>query len=957
MKPVRVIVALAIVAVLAMPVYILFVISPAVTQLVERNAQEEALSVATHLASMLLSNNVLPGRDLLPADFSPEVEKVRKDFRIIMVKVYSSAGVVIYSTDPAYLGQVNSEEYFRNMVSKGRVCSKIVRQKAKTLEGETAESDVAEIYVPLMKAGVFSGAFEIYYDVSGRISNLNRVMSHAYAVLFATVTLLLGLTGAALSRAVKNMRERDMARKEWENTFDAVTDPIMILDPQFRMLRINKAMGQWLGIAPDKAVGLTCHQHVHCTEEPIPDCPHRKLIQDHQVHTEEVHEARTDTHHAVTVFPIFDAKGDLAASVHYAKDITKRKKAEQELINAEAKYRIVADNAYAWEFWMAPDGSYLYTSPSCGRITGYMPEEFASDSGLFLRIVHPEDRQRVAEHQRTARNQATAGEIQFRIVCRDGTVRWMSHVCQPIYDGQGQHLGVRGSNYDISKRKDAEAELRETAESLAEAQRIAHIGSWELDLRSNKLQWSDEIYRIFDIDRSLFGASFEAFVELVHPDDRLFVRDAYTNSVRERIPYDIVHRLLMKDGSIKYVQERCETHYDEAGNAVCSMGTVQDITERKRDEEAIERQLKFMTALSDIGMAISSSLDMRVTLNILLDRLKAQLGVDAADVMMLDQDTLYLSCAAALGFRTSAIRKISLRIGMGHAGRAAMERRTLIIADLGDTLTRSLREEGFISYIAVPLISQGKIKGVLEIFQRRCFEPGDEWLGYLELIAAQAAIAIDNASLYDSLQRSNMELTLSYDATLEGWGRTLEFRDEDTMGHTARVANMTVRFARKMGLDEREIVHVRRGALLHDIGKIGISDAILLKPGRLNDDERDIMQRHPDYAYRLLAPIPFLRPSLDIPYCHHEKWNGTGYPRGLKGEEIPLSARIFSVVDVWDALLSVRSYREPWPLEKVKDYIGALSGTEFDPAVVDCFLKILDEQGSDGMTWSAELSC
>lgn len=944
MKSVRIISALAILAVMSLPIYIFLIISPAVTRLVEKNAQEEALSIANHLAVMLIRDDVLPGRDLLPADFSDEVDKVRKDFSIMRVKVFSSAGEVVYSTDPSFLGQVNAGDYFRNIVAKGMVYSKIVRQKAKTLESETAEIDMAETYVPLMKGGVFSGAFEIYYDVSGRIGNLKRVMSHAYAVLLATVIVLLGLTGAALSRAVRNMKERDMAREEWENTFDAVTDPIMILDSQFRMLRINRAMGEWLGTDPDKAVGMTCYRHVHCSEEPILGCPHKKLLEDHKVHTEEVYEARTDTHHAVTVFPIFDAKGELAASVHYAKDITKRKKAEQELLRAEAKYRIVADNAYAWEFWMAPDGRYVYTSPSCKRITGYLPDEFTADPGLFLQIIHPEDREVVAEHQRLAQSQATAGEIQFRIICRDGAIRWMSHICQPIYDEHGSHLGVRGSNYDISIRKEAEAAFQESAESLAEAQRIAHIGSWQLDLRSNALQWSDEIYRIFDIDQLRFGASFEAFLDLVHPEDRQFVKDAYTKSVRERSPYDIVHRLLMKDGSIKYVQERCETHYDQAGDAVCSIGTVQDITERKRDEEAIERQLKFMTALSDIGMAISSSLDMRVTLSILLDRLASQLGVDAADVMLLDQDTLYLSCAAALGFKTPAIRKISLRMGMGHAGRAALERRTLIIADLGDTLTRSLREEGFISYIAVPLISQGKIKGVLEIFQRKCFEPGDEWLGYLELISAQAAIAIDNASLYDSLQRSNMELTLSYDATLEGWGRTLEFRDEDTMGHTARVAGMTVRFARRMGLEEREIVHIRRGALLHDIGKIGISDAILLKPGRLNDSERDIMQRHPDYAYRLLAPIPFLRPSLEIPYCHHEKWDGTGYPRGLKGEEIPLSARIFSVVDVWDALLSARSYREAWSLERVRDHIQSLSGTEFDPAVVDCFLKILDEK-------------
>ncbi len=954
MKPVRVIAVLAIVAVLSLPVYIFLVISPAVTGLVEKNADEEALSVASHLATMLLRDNITPGHGQLPADFPLEVEKIRKDFKIMRVKVYSSAGEVVYSTDPAFLGQVNSEDYFRNKVARGKVHVKIARQRAITLEGETAEIDVAETYVPLMKAGVFSGAFEIYYDVSGRISNLKSVMSHAYAILFATVIVMLGLTEAALKNAAKSLKERDMARQEWENTFDAVTDPIMILDTQFRMRRINRAMGTWLGTTPDKAVGMTCYRHVHCAKEPIPECPHKKLLQDHKVHTEEVYEARTDTYHAVTVYPILDAKGVLAASVHYAKDITKRKKVEQELLNAEAKYRIVADNAYAWEFWMAPDGSYVYTSPSCKRITGYLPEEFASDPGLLLRIVHPEDRERVAEHQRTAQNQAMTGEIQFRILRSDGSLRWMSHVCQPIYDEQGHHLGVRGSNYDISIRKEAEAALRESEKLLRTIVESEPECVKLLSSDGTLIMMNPAGLAMLEAE-SLDDVKGQNVAQLVDPEYREPFRSLIEDVFQGRSG-----KLEFKVTGLKGRQRWLDTHAvplrDDNDEIIALLGITRDITDRKRDEESIERQLKFMTALSDIGMAISSTLDMRVTLNILLDRLTSQLGVDAADVMLLDQDTLYLNCAASLGFKTPAIRKISPRIGMGHAGRAALERRTLIITDLRDTLTHSLRDEEFISYVAVPLISQGKIKGVLEIFQRKRFVPSTEWLSFLELLSAQAAIAIDNASLFDSLQRSNMDLTLSYDATLEGWGRTLEFRDEDTMGHTARVANMTVRFARMMGFDEREIVHVRRGALLHDIGKISIPDAILLKPGLLSDDELEIMQRHPDYAYRLLAPIQFLRPSLDIPYCHHEKWDGSGYPRGLKGEEIPLSARIFSVVDVWDALLSDRPYRVAWPLEKVKEYIQSRSGTEFDPHVVDCFLKIIDEQKSDDMHQSTEFS-
>jgi putative nucleotidyltransferase with HDIG domain len=191
------------------------------------------------------------------------------------------------------------------------------------------------------------------------------------------------------------------------------------------------------------------------------------------------------------------------------------------------------------------------------------------------------------------------------------------------------------------------------------------------------------------------------------------------------------------------------------------------------------------------------------------------------------------------------------------------------------------------------------------------------------------------------LHRSNLELALAYDATIEGWSRALDLRDKETEGHSQRVAELTVRMARSMGMSESELVHVRRGALLHDIGKMGIPDAILLKPGPLKAEERAIMNRHPEYAYDCLSPITFLRPALEIPYCHHERWDGTGYPRALKGQQIPLSARIFAAADISDALSSVRPYRGSWPRERVVGHIRSLSGTHLDPEVVAAFLRAL----------------
>jgi HD-GYP domain-containing protein (c-di-GMP phosphodiesterase class II) len=195
----------------------------------------------------------------------------------------------------------------------------------------------------------------------------------------------------------------------------------------------------------------------------------------------------------------------------------------------------------------------------------------------------------------------------------------------------------------------------------------------------------------------------------------------------------------------------------------------------------------------------------------------------------------------------------------------------------------------------------------------------------------------------DALRAAHIDLRNAYDLTMEGWVRALDLRDHETEGHSLRVAEMTVTLARAMCISEAELIHIRRGALLHDIGKIGIPDAILLKVGELTAEERKAIEQHPVYAYEILLPIIYLHPALDIPYGHHEKWDGSGYPRGLKGEEIPLAARLFAVVDVWDALRSDRPYRRSWPEVQVREYVRTMSGTQFDPAVVEVFMRVVDE--------------
>lgn len=248
--------------------------------------------------------------------------------------------------------------------------------------------------------------------------------------------------------------------------------------------------------------------------------------------------------------------------------------------------------------------------------------------------------------------------------------------------------------------------------------------------------------------------------------------------------------------------------------------------------------------------------------------------------------------------------------------------------------------EEFAAYYAAPLIIKGTTKGVLEIYHRSRIDRDMEWLQFFESMAGQAAIAVDDAEMFDKLQRSNADLTLAYDETLKGWSRALEIRDDETQGHTERVTLLAVRLGRELGMSDQDIMHLRRGSLLHDIGKMGIPDSILRKPGPLDDREWKIMKKHPEYAYELLSRIAFLRPAVDVPHSHHEWWDGSGYPQGLSGTEIPTAARIFAVADVWDALTSDRPYREAWSNEDALGQIEVEAGTHFEPKVAEVFLSL-----------------
>lgn len=531
-----------------------------------------------------------------------------------------------------------------------------------------------------------------------------------------------------------------------------------------------------------------------------------------------------------------------------------------------------------------------------------------------------------------------AGELSARTDVRGG-VGELSQL-ERAFDGMADSLQQRES-----ERKQAEEALRHSHNLLDLTGQIAKVGGWDLNLETQTLTWTEEVYRIHEVDPATRPNVAEA-INFYTPESQPVISAAVQAGIDSGTPWDLELQMITAKGRRIWVHAQgvAERHN---GKTVRLYGAFQDITERKRAEERIQTQVQRLAALRAIDTAIIGSIDLRLTLNVVVQQAEVQLGVDAVAVLLLNPHTQTLTYAAGCGFCGKAIEHSRLRLGEGSAGRAALERHTISIHNIRETTTDFTRldvlaGEDFVCYHAAPLIAKGQVQGILELFMRSHRDTDEDWIEFFEMLTQQAAIALDSAQLFEDLQRSNVDLSLAYNATLEGWAYALDLRDKETEGHSQRVTEMTVNIAREMKISEEEQVHMRRGALLHDIGKMGVPDGILLKPGSLTDEEWVVMKKHPDFAYEMLSPIQYLKAALDIPYCHHEKWDGTGYPRGLTGEQIPLAARIFAVVDVWDALISDRPYRKAWTKEKALEHIKAGLGSHFDPQVVEVFLKIIE---------------
>lgn len=471
--------------------------------------------------------------------------------------------------------------------------------------------------------------------------------------------------------------------------------------------------------------------------------------------------------------------GEVQGGVVTFIDITEQLKVKEELRRSKELLDSIVENIPVMVFLKSAEDLRFELFNNTGEeLLGYSRQELVgkSDYDLF-----PKDQaESFIRNDRSVLESRKLLEIpEEQIKVADGTNRWLHTFKVGLYDEHNQPTHLLGASLDITDRKLAEDRLRESESRLAEAQRMAHLGHWELDLQTRQLIWSDEVYRIFEVDPKEFSGTYEGFLSFVHPDDRDKVNEAYQQSLLNHLPYQTEHRLLQKDGGIKYLLEKCETVFDPAGKPLRSKGTVLDVTTLKQAERAL-------------------------------------------------------------------------------------------------------------------LEHQGVLEKTLE-------------------------------------------------GTIHTVSMAVELRDPYTAGHQRRVSDLSCSIARKMGMDENFIHGVHLGALIHDIGKIGIPAELLSKPSKLTEFELQLVQQHAIMGYNILKDINFPWPVAEIAHQHHERIDGSGYPKGLKGKEILLEARVVAVADVVESMASHRPYRPALGIQAAVDEIRQHRGTLYDADVVDACLRLLEE--------------
>jgi PAS domain S-box-containing protein len=679
-----------------------------------------------------------------------------------------------------------------------------------------------------------------------------------------------------------------------------------------------------------------------------------------------------------------------------------RAQAVEELRESKEIYRRFFQTSHDAVFITSEDGSWIDMNQSAVELFGYQEKEQLLSVNIVDLYYEPKERE---VYTRAIKEQGFTKDYPCKLRKKDGSI-FDALISSTLYEMDNKIVGYQGIIRDISQEIQGEEERQQLLNQQAVIDELSiDVGSI-LELESLYESIISHIVKLFDVNTFIiskydqendrieakfvwedgkrviseklnilslnkFGHENKSCVirskkTAYIPDLRKYLlenngidlKDKYVDEIfsleedEESTNYSTLLAPLVVDKQVIGVLQILNNQIDAYTNAELALLTkIANVVaiglQKAYLFEESEKLVEKLATINRIEKTILENLSLPTTLDILVDKLVKELEVDAADILYYHPRLKTLKLIAQTGFRQNVLQSTDLEIGEGYAGIAAQSRSTIHIPDLTqeDTkFTQSLAfaAEQFVSYFGVPLLAKGQLVGVMEIFHRSPLDPDQQRLELFEMVAGLAAIAIDHQNLQKDLERSRTEIIKGFDAIIEGWAQALELRGIEPPGHAGRAVDLTLRLAGELGLSGGTLVELRRGALLHDIGKMGIPDQVLKKGKELTKEERKMIGRHPIDAFDLLGKIDALQAARDIPLYHHERWDGEGYPHGLKGKKIPFQARIFAIVDVWDALLTDRPYRDAWPRDKAVAHIKEQSGKHFDPRVVKAFLKIIE---------------
>ncbi len=590
------------------------------------------------------------------------------------------------------------------------------------------------------------------------------------------------------------------------------------------------------------------------------------------------------------------------------------------------------------------DKGEMHISSEWKHQLGYENDEIQNDDQEWRNRLHPEDKEKTLKAiQDVYESDQNDYESIFRLRHKNGTYRWILSRGMILRDQNGKATQVIGCHVDITDQKEYEQSL------LTSERRFSSLAESSQDLimlfdRDNKIIYFNRAsLDILGLEESTISGQSPKEVF----SDWILLKNLESDLNQVFLSEDLVKRVgflpqkINKTNNQKVVLDwRLSPVFNAQGKVEWVLGIARDISSLIETESALrksEEKFRRIFETSALGITISDMSGHFIAGNPAIEKI---LGYDLDEYSKLSIPEISHPEDVQENMQLLAEYKAGKRDSFNIEKRVIRKDGSIVWGKLISTLVKD--ENG------KPLFTIGMLEDITERKQSEQKEKSVQ-LELQQLLhnadqsrKALLSVIEDQKITEKELKRLTNDLLVAYDTTLEGWSKALELREQETAGHSRRVVDLTLKIARALGIEEEKLPHIERGALLHDIGKMGIPDNILLKPGPLTAEEWATMKKHPIYAYNLLSKIDFLNQALEIPYSHHEHWDGSGYPQGLSGQNIPLAARIFSVIDIWDALGSDRPYRKAWKRDEILNYIKEISGKQLDPKIVDVFLRSIE---------------